>query len=281
MTGSQAIITSDREPATVTEHLSSTTIKATPKVVKPPAKPPLKMVKPPATTISVKPEPKQGPEPQPELKVEKPDIEPLKELKQEIDIGTKEEQTPEKKTVSFKSHDFLKNEVKKQTAKAPEAEKESAEPKETVESVQAKIKEVDNDTSEQFSLEDFELFAEIIIDVVTVFMTTALRWYAKDDSDAAYEIPVKKQKMLVKQLARLLVKYQAKFSLEFMFILTLVLVYATPFNKARTHRKAVVAKEKGIEAENVEYVEVKDSDTKTPDKKKVVKPPRKKGGQPK
>ena len=43
--------------------------------------------------------------------------------------------------------------------------------------------------------------------------------------------------MLVYQLTLILTKYQAKFSVEFMFILTILIVYAPAFMKARTRRK--------------------------------------------
>ena len=43
--------------------------------------------------------------------------------------------------------------------------------------------------------------------------------------------------MLEYQLALILVKYQSKFSIEFMFLISLVICYAVPFTKARSRRK--------------------------------------------
>ncbi len=267
-----AIITRKTPPSTVKVsevRTNGSTIKTTAK----------KVVKPP-----VKPQPSKPIVKEPEVKVDllKTNIEEvkpiIKELKQEIDITKKDEPTSEKATVNFLKNDFIKDEVTKKTAKAKEPDDEPS--TETVSSIQEKIKKEEDESEDEFTPEDFELFAEIIIDIIDIGFTSGLRWYAKDKSDTTYTITEKKKNTLVKQLTRILIKYQQKFSIEFMFIITILMVYATPFREARKHRKQVMAAEDAVE----EAVAIDVTDDK-PEKekvkkqhKRVVKPPTKPRG---
>ncbi len=268
-----AIITS-KKPTSVVKVLPSnnngSTIKTSAKnVVRPP----------------VKPSPKKPIVNKPEVKVDpvKPNVEEVRplieELKQEINISDKPEQVPEKATVNFLKNDFIKEEVGKKTAKAKEPEPESS--NETVSEIQDKIKKEEEQSEEQFTPEDFELFAEIIIDIIDIGFTSGLRWYAKDTSDTTYTITEKKKKTLVSQLTRILIKYQQKFSIEFMFIITILMVYATPFRAARSHRKKVMGAENAVEeAVAIDVTNEKPVKEKpAKQKKRVVKPPKPRGAQ--
>ncbi len=269
-----AIITRKTPPSTVkvSEVLTNgSTIKTTAKkVVKPPVKPKLSkpIVKEPEVKVDL-------------LKTNIEEVKPIiKELKQEIDITKKDEPTSEKATVNFLKNDFIKDEVTKKTAKAKEPDDEPS--TETVSSIQEKIKKEEDESEDEFTPEDFELFAEILIDIVDIGFTSGLRWYAKDKSDTTYTIPDKKKNVLVKQLTRILIKYQQKFSIEFMFIITILMVYATPFREARIHRKQVIAAEEAVEeAVAIDVTNEKPEKEKVKKQhKRVVKPPTKpRGGQ--
>jgi len=90
-----------------------------------------------------------------------------------------------------------------------------------------------------FSNEDFQDFAEVAIDIIDMGISTALRFWAKDTSTAEYELPTDKKRRLTRQLANLFMKYQTKFSLEFMFVVTLLICYSVPVSKANKKRKLI------------------------------------------
>lgn len=157
------------------------------------------------------------------------------------DIPIDEKQSQEKETVrvDFMKTDFTKNYIGKKTVKSDEkSEKETVkEKKEDVKDLRDRIIREEKEYAENFTKEDFADIAEIMIDLLDTGVSTALRFWAKDTSDQAYEINVTKKKRLVKQLTLILVKYQLKWSLEFLFIITLLVTYYTPYMKARERRK--------------------------------------------
>ena len=157
------------------------------------------------------------------------------------DIPVGEKQSDEKETVKvdFMKSDFTKDYIGKKTVKSDEKTEgeEKKEKQEDVKDLRERIVREEKEYAEQFTKEDFADIAEIMIDLFDTGVSTSLRFWSKDTSDQAYEINVTKKKRLVKYLTFILVKYQLKWSLEFLFIITLLVTYWTPFMKARERRK--------------------------------------------
>ncbi len=182
------------------------------------------------------------------------------------DIPLKDEkQSDEKETVKvdFMKTDFTKNFIGKKTVKSDEKDEEKVkeEKKEDTKDIRDRIIKEEQDYAKQFTKEDFADIAEIMIDLLDTGISTALRFWAKDTSDQAYEINITKKKRLVKQLTLILVKYQLKWSLEFLFIITLLVTYWTPYTKARQRRKEL----KGHKVEPKTSVKPDQPDVKTND----------------
>lgn len=153
--------------------------------------------------------------------------------------------------VDFMDEEALKQSIKKPTNEA-RVEPESAFKGKTVEEVKNEIKEQEVKAAENFTVKDFENVAGFLISLIDTGVSTALRFWSGDTSDQAYSLPAQKRTMLEKQLTLILVKYQTKFSLEFMFICTLLIVYSIPFMKAREFRNKKKEKEADLNRQKIE-----------------------------
>jgi hypothetical protein len=178
------------------------------------------------------------------IKSEIEDIKSGKDLKEvELDLtkeGIKKSAEEEESVkLSFKSGSFLKNQIKKSTGPAPEKEI----PKTTVEDVKKEIEEYEN-KKDNFTYDDFYLLAEVIVDIIEIIIVSLLRWYAKDNSDAPYLLTQTKKDRIVKLLCKVLIKYQQKFSIEFLLFLTVVTAFMTSARKAHKHRQEVLKLQK-------------------------------------
>lgn len=120
----------------------------------------------------------------------------------------------------------------------PEEKRESVFGKdETVESVRKEIADASNN-KEEYTLEYFEDIATIIITLIDSLVSGGLKWWARSkSSDLEFSLAKPKQDKLIRQLSRILMKYQAKFSLEFMFLIMVIAMYAPGVIKARNYRK--------------------------------------------
>ena len=89
---------------------------------------------------------------------------------------------------------------------------------------------------------DFLVFAEFIMEVIDMSVSTGLRFYAKDTSYTAYELPKPRMDKLSKMLALIMVKYQARLKIEIIFLVSLVAAYSGPFIKAKNNRKIALGR---------------------------------------
>ncbi len=112
----------------------------------------------------------------------------------------------------------------------------------------------ENDTVEQFDLEDFEMASDFTVEALEVGTSSIFRWYAMDTSDANYEMTEKKKKKLKKLLTKILIRYSIKFPLMWLFIITLVLTHAQPFMNAKENRKKMLA----LKTKKVKRITAKD-----------------------
>jgi hypothetical protein len=170
-----------------------------------------------------------------------------------IDVDEKKEKP--KVQVDFMDEDFIDDSIKKETKRVKEEDKKNDNI--TAEDIVKEEKE-----QPSLTLADMMDVAEVVMNLIDLAISTSLRWWSKDTSDQAYSITYTKKSMLVRQLATILLKYQAKFRIEFLFLISLIIVYAVPFGKAKERRKLLKMKDSGL---------IKEEDI----------PKRTKGGQPK
>lgn len=199
-----------------------------------------------------------------------------KDLPEELDIsgGTLKSKEIAESEENNESKEYAKNITDTKTVKLSEAGKTDVEEETTIDFLkedqvnsftQAKTKASENKstkmfgdkTTEQIKEEikkqegqqekiDPETFVDVasfIISLVDSAMSTALRWWGKDNTASPYELPKPKQEKLTKQLATILIKYQAKFPIEWLFLIGLLIAYLPGYMMARDKRKAAVPKQ--------------------------------------
>lgn len=91
--------------------------------------------------------------------------------------------------------------------------------------------------AKKMSAEEFEMVAKFLINVIDTGISTGLRAFAKDTTDTGYSITTPKKNMLIEQLTFILIKHQTKFSMEFMFIIAILVCYSVPAKNAFDRRK--------------------------------------------
>lgn len=148
--------------------------------------------------------------------------------------------TEEETTIDFLKEEQVNSFTQSKT-KASTNKSEKVFGDKTTEQVREEIKKGETE-QEKIDPETFVDIAAFIIFLIDASMSTALRWWGKDNTSSPYELPKPKQDKLIKQLATILIKYQAKFSLEWMFLLSIIVLYIPGFIMARDRRKAAIAK---------------------------------------
>ncbi len=155
---------------------------------------------------------------------------------------TVEDDKQEDKTakVNFMNNDFMKDFIGKKTEKSKEEPGLNDNPTKDSNTTTATTQEsVQQPLQQGLSPDDFQEFARVFMEVLDLGIAQLLRFYAKDNSTEAYELPKGKIDRLSKQLGNLFVKYNTKFSLEFMFIVTLCIMYSGPISVAKARKKEI------------------------------------------
>lgn len=184
-----------------------------------------------------------------EVKAEEIVSEPEVQATETINVEEEKLDSKGKATIDFMNPDHVNDFIKKETKKS-ESENSSVFGKgKTVEEIRTQIASEEASKSSDWKPEDFEMIAEIIVMVIDSIAANALRFFAYDTAESAYSLPERKKSMLVRQLAMILIKYQAKFKIEFLFLLSLIMFYAPFFIKARKRRKHI-KKLKALEAKS-------------------------------
>lgn len=106
----------------------------------------------------------------------------------------------------------------------------------TTDQIQSQLK-AEEEKSKQVSPETFVEIARFIIFLIDASAAAFFRWWSGDQTDTAYSLSKPKQEQLVRQLATILIKYQAKFSIEFMFLISVLILYIPAFTLAKGNRK--------------------------------------------
>ena len=156
----------------------------------------------------------------------------------------------------MKSNSFTSDYIKKGTKEATVEDEPVKE--QTVEEIRDQIKKDEEKLGSEYSAADFQNIAEVIIEVIDAIGANIFKAWAGDTTDRPYQLPNDKKKLLSKQLAGILIKYQAKFPLEAMFLITLVGVYYGSFMKAKAYKKYKTHKPGDqTKAEDVTFTEIK------------------------
>ena len=159
---------------------------------------------------------------------------------QTIDLNEKQAKSGEKTTLDFMNSNYVNEFVGKKTKRAEDNVQETSGEfsGKTTEQVRQEINAAES-SKEDWTPDDFKMVAEFIITIIDSVIASGLRWWSKDTSDQAYSLSKDKQSKLVKQLTMMLIKYQAKFRIEIIFLLSIIMFYAGPFLKARDRRKLI------------------------------------------
>lgn len=107
---------------------------------------------------------------------------------------------------------------------------------ETIDNIKKELDEAEKKANE-IDPETFYDIADFIISLLDSSVASGLKWWSKDSSHSAYTLPKGNKEKLTKQLAKILIKYNAKFSIELMFIVGLIIMYIPAFRAARAKKK--------------------------------------------
>lgn len=142
----------------------------------------------------------------------------------------------EEHEIDFLNEEHVNNFTSSKTKESQNKKEENPWKGKSMEEAQSEISKAEEEAS-KIDPETFYDIAEFIIFLIDASLSAAFKWWAKDTSDSAYSLSATKQKKLTKQLAAILIKYQAKFSIEFMFLISIVILYMPAFWVAHSKRK--------------------------------------------
>lgn len=189
-----------------------------------------------------------GPPPSPFLHIDPPTPEPLKVTPEPETVKVPladliQEEEPQNKSISFKQNSALEEHIALPTSKKapPLTAVKSDYANKSTEELRKQMITEELQPIDEMSPEDFEMIAGFLIDAWDVGMVTLLRMYAMDTTDAPYEITASKKAKLKTLLSLILIRFNKKFPLGVLFIMTLILTSITPAMKAHAHRKEVQA----------------------------------------
>lgn len=217
------------------------------------------------------------------------EFETMKSKSEEVLLDNKINDDQKTTTIDFQNQDDIDNILKAKTKDSEfgEASKEENKYKNLdADDIREEIKDEESKTSEKYTYQDFANIAAFLLTLYDTGLSTGLSAWAKD-TPSAYEMPKDKKRVLEHQLTLILIKYQAKFSLEFMFLATLLLVSSTPILKARKRKKDIkeyelkqktkpVAKEKEVASATENMGVAEEIAATNPWKKKQGRPPKNK-----
>lgn len=160
-----------------------------------------------------------------------------------VDLDNKINDEQKTATIDFQNQDDIDSILKAKTkdSKFDSEEKQDSKYKNLdAEDIRSEIKNEESKASEKYTYEDFANIAAFLLTLYDTGLSTGLSAWAKD-TPSAYEMPKEKKRILEHQLTLILIKYQQKFSLEFMFFCTLALVSYMPVAKAIKRKKDIKA----------------------------------------
>lgn len=158
----------------------------------------------------------------------------------------------ETKRIDFLNEDHVNNFTASQAKKSENTVVKDDLSGKTVEQIQEQMKREAAAPEKQYTVDEWKEIAATIILFIDTGVSSLFKWWTKDTSDDAYSLSKPKQNMLTNQLAKILIKYQAKFPVEAMFIVTLLICYFPAYGIAKKRKKEIeeanAIKERQIQA---------------------------------
>lgn len=155
-----------------------------------------------------------------------------------VEVGKK---IDEKVQIDFMGEKFAEEHASKKTKENTDQLKSSVPLDKKVGEIREDIaKSEAKRNGDQFTFKDILQIATFLINAFDGGIGILLNFIAKDNRVSVYTLPVETKRQLSEQLALILVKYQVKFKIEFLFFITLVLAYMGPVGGALKHRKSVM-----------------------------------------
>jgi len=164
-----------------------------------------------------------------------PEIKGSKEVKVEAD-----KVVDEKVRIDFMSESFSQDHASKKTKENTDIPKSSIPLDKKVGEIREDIKKAEESRGgDKFTFKDILQIATFLINAFDGGLGILLNFIAKDNRVSVYCLPAETKRQLSEQLALILIKYQVKFKIEFMFLITLIIAYIGPVGGALKHRKNV------------------------------------------
>lgn len=162
-----------------------------------------------------------------------PEIKGSKQVKVEVD-----KKIDDTVQVDFMSDSFSQDHASKKTKENIGNTQSSIPLDKDINEVRDDIKNAENKRgAEQFTLKDIHQIATFIINAIDGGFAILLNFIARDNRVSVYTLPAETKRQLTDQLALILVKYQVKFKIEFLFLMTIIIAYIGPVGGAIKNRK--------------------------------------------
>lgn len=169
----------------------------------------------------------------PPAQTQQPEVKGSKQVKVEAD-----KKVDEKVQIDFMSDSFSQDHASKKTKENTETPKSSIPLDKKVGEIREDIaKSEAKRNGDQFTFKDILQIATFIINAIDGGFAILLNFIARDNRVSVYTLPAETKRQLADQLALILVKYQVKFKIEFLFLVTLILAYMGPVAGAIKNRK--------------------------------------------
>ena len=175
--------------------------------------------------------------------------------------------------IDFESEDYSAEFAAKKTVDS-QAEKTTQGRTLGEEELRSQISSHESEKSRSQTFADFQQTAEFILNFFDMIWSNGMRFFAKDSTSSAYQLPKGDLKRLIDPLAMVLAKHSAKFAIEWVFIVGIVAAYSGSFIKAKKRRDELSGKRKpdGFGDKNEYVPEVIFSEEKEEKKVAVKKP---------
>lgn len=167
---------------------------------------------------------------------EKKEPETLGSKKVKIDPDKSEE---DDLVIDYMKESFSDKEASKRTKENTDKPTPNAAFEKDVKEIKEEISRSEESRSKTMSGEGILKIATFIVNAFSGGLGVLLNFIARDNRVGVYTLPVETKRELSEQLALVLIKYQVKFKIEFLFLLTLIIAYIGPVGGAIKHRKQV------------------------------------------
>lgn len=166
--------------------------------------------------------------------ISQPLQEERKKIVKEVPVNI-EKNSDEKVPIEFDDSSMGESYSAKQTKIADEPPK--IDPTTPASKVREDIARYEKDKVEKLTFKDFQDIAKFLINLFDTGLSTLLNFIGKDTARQVYQLTEPDKRTLSDQLALILCKYQAKFSIEFTFLLAIIVMYSGPTMAAFKNRK--------------------------------------------